>query len=142
MRISDWSSDVCSSDLGGIERVEVLKGPQGTLFGRNATGGAISVITKEPNRSVVEGTLGAEYGNYNSRRLKGYLSVPVTDWLAFSLSGIYYRADAYYSQVNRDMPRSEVHTSELQSPMRSTHPAVCLKKKTRPYSNPHITNTS
>src|SRR3546814_13268605 len=74
MRISDWSSDVCSSDLGGIERVEVLKGPQGTLFGRNATGGAISVITKEPNRSVVEGTLGAEYGNYNSRRLKGYLS--------------------------------------------------------------------
>src|SRR3546814_5673426 len=86
---------------------------------RNATGGAISVITKEPNRSVVEGTLGAEYGNYNSRRLKGYLSVPVTDWLAFSLSGIYYRADEYYSQVNRDMP--EVRTDRKSTRLNSSH---------------------
>src|SRR3546814_17578231 len=45
MRISDWSSDVCSSDLGSIQ---VLKGPQGTLFGRNATGGAVLYSTPMP----------------------------------------------------------------------------------------------
>jgi iron complex outermembrane recepter protein len=97
--------------FGGLERVEVLKGPQGTLFGRNATGGAISVITKEPHPSEIEVDLSAEYGNYNSRRIKGYFSTPVTDWLSLSLSGIYHRADEYYTQTNRDMP--EVKTDAV-----------------------------
>ena len=97
--------------FGGIERVEVLKGPQGTLFGRNATGGAISVITKEPNAEEVEAEVGIEYGNFSSRRLKAYFSMPVTDSLAISLSGIYHRADEYYTQLNRDLP--EVRTDAL-----------------------------
>lgn len=110
--------------FGGIERVEVLKGPQGTLFGRNATGGAISVVTKEPNADQVEVELGVEYGNYNSRRLKGYFSTPVTDWLAVSLSGIYHRADEYYTQVNRDMP--EVKTDAIRAKV-NFHPTDDLE---------------
>lgn len=110
--------------FGGLERVEVLKGPQGTLFGRNATGGAISVITKEPHPTDVEVGLSAEYGNYNSRRVKAYFSTPVADWLSFSLSGIYHRADEYYQQANREMP--EVSTDALRAKV-NFHPTENLE---------------
>ncbi len=72
--------------LGRVSRVEVLKGPQGTLFGRNATGGAISIVTPDPGQ-VFEGDLKAEIGNYNTRNVVGYVNVPVADNLAFNLSG-------------------------------------------------------
>ncbi len=110
--------------FGGIERVEVLKGPQGTLFGRNATGGAISVITKEPNAEEVEFEIGAEYGNFDSRRLKAYFSMPVTEWMAFSLSGIYHRADEYYTQLNRELP--QVRTDALRVKL-NIHPTDNLE---------------
>ena len=90
--------------FGGVERVEVLKGPQGTLFGRNSTGGAISVITKEPNPDEIEAELSYEIQNYDSKRAKAYVSVPVTDWFSASFSGISYEAEEYYTQVGRDLP--------------------------------------
>src|SRR3546814_7140142 len=110
MLISDWSSDVCSSDLGllavltylnevplpayssliptfDISSVQVLKGPQGTLFGRNTNGGAVLAYTVAPTYDF-EGYVEASYGN-----------------------------------------RSEEHTSELQSLMRNSYAVFCLKKK-------------
>lgn len=89
--------------FGGVERVEVLKGPQGSLFGRNSTGGAISVITKRPNPEEVELELSAERSNFNGRRYKAYISSPITDWLSVSVSGISHRADEFYEQANREL---------------------------------------
>lgn len=67
-------------DLYDIDRIEVLKGPQGTLFGRNATGGVVSIFTKDPTfRPEVQGE--ATYGNHNLTEIKGVVNVPLVDKL-------------------------------------------------------------
>lgn len=79
------STSSLAFDLVNIERVEVLKGPQGTLFGRNATAGLIQVITRDPDQSIrVSGHL--SYGNYQTVRGDLYLSGPITSNLAADLS--------------------------------------------------------
>ena len=70
-------------ELVNIERVEVLKGPQGTLFGRNATGGAINIITRDP-LDVPEFSVEAGYGRFDEKRVRSYASTPLTDSLAVS----------------------------------------------------------
>lgn len=66
------------NEFNNIERIEVLKGPQGTLFGRNATGGLVHIITREPtDETVVSGEVG--YGNYNTFNAKLYVAGPLTD---------------------------------------------------------------
>ena len=80
-------------DLFDIDHIEVLKGPQGTLFGRNAASGAISITTKQPSTSF-EGSLEADLGNYDESRVKGSLSGPIAsseNWL-YRVSFIYDRA--------------------------------------------------
>ncbi|WP_044562406.1 TonB-dependent receptor [Azospirillum sp. B4] len=67
--------------LYDIDRIEVLRGPQGTLYGRNATAGSINVITKRPSEKF-EGAAALDYGNYNSLQTSGMINVPVTDTLA------------------------------------------------------------
>src|SRR3546814_9165266 len=115
MRISDWSSDVCSSDLienpvglyvdgiyyssqlmaptslSNVSQVSVLKGPQGTLFGRNSTAGIIQMTTRDPS---------AHFGGEVSTEIDNYLT---------------------------SRNRSEEHTSELQSLMRISYAVFCLK---------------
>lgn len=76
-------------DLASIERVEVLKGPQGTLFGRNASGGVISIYTKDPGFTPeLDARLG--YGNFKTMDAKLYVNLPVTDTLAANLSVSYH----------------------------------------------------
>lgn len=65
-----------------LDRIEVLRGPQGTLYGRNATAGAINLITNKPTKKL-EGKVGFERGNYNTTRLDGMINVPIND--VFSL---------------------------------------------------------
>jgi iron complex outermembrane recepter protein len=73
-------------DLNNIERVEVLEGPQGTLFGRNADGGLIQIVTREPSFDVpvVHASLG--YGNYDTLRASLYASTPINEVLAADIS--------------------------------------------------------
>jgi len=76
-----------------MERVEVLKGPQGTLFGRNATGGLVSFVSKKPTREY-ETYLDATYGRFDTVRVEGAVSGPISDTLAFRLSGFHNQHDA------------------------------------------------
>lgn len=80
-----------------LERMEVLKGPQGTLYGRNATGGAVNLITAKPRLGEFGGFATAEYGNYNSVKGSGAVNLALGDNAAFRLSGQYAKRDGFYS---------------------------------------------
>lgn len=86
-------------DLFDAERVEVLKGPQATLYGRNATGGAINYISRQPNRDKLTGKAAASYGSDNEVELKAYLTGPLSNTLAFSVAGLYRHRDSYIDVV-------------------------------------------
>lgn len=73
--------------LFDVDRVEALKGPQGTLFGRNATGGAINFFTRRPTETLTAGAT-ASYDNYETIRTEAYLSGPLTDTLSARISGM------------------------------------------------------
>lgn len=77
-----------------IERVEVLRGPQGTLYGRNANAGVVNVITKQPGRSR-EGYLSADLGNLGQRRLDGAYNLPVSDSLTLRAAFSTNRRDGF-----------------------------------------------
>ncbi len=78
-----------------LDRVEVLRGPQGTLYGRNTTGGAINLISRKPS-DAWEGDASVEYGRFNSVNLEGGVSGPIIPGvLAFRAAGIYVRDDGF-----------------------------------------------
>lgn len=89
------------SDLNMVQRVEVLNGPQSTLFGKNASAGVISVVTREPQYNW-GGMVEAVYGNFNQVFLRGEITGPVAENVAFSLDGTYQRRDGIGRIVNLD----------------------------------------
>src|SRR5262249_7837414 len=71
-----------------VERVEVLRGPQGTLHGRNATAGVINVLSNKPDLDVFDGQIKGEVGNFHTKRLSGFVNVPlIEDVLAARFAG-------------------------------------------------------
>jgi iron complex outermembrane receptor protein len=86
------------ADLPDVQRIEVLRGPQSTLFGKNASAGVISIVTQKP-QFTFGGNVEASYGNYDAMVFKGVVTGPVSDDLALSLAGSYNKRDGY----NRDL---------------------------------------
>ena len=82
-------------DLVDLERVEVLRGPQGTLYGRNSTGGAIKLVSRRPSFEETRGTLRATLGSYNRQDVVGSLSTPLTDELAIRLDVVSRSEDGF-----------------------------------------------
>ena len=82
-----------------LERVEVLRGPQGTLYGRNATGGAINFVTRKPDMGDVNAYLEIEAGDYDHRRVKGALNLPFGDRLAARLAGFKLDRSGYIENL-------------------------------------------
>jgi len=90
-------------DLLAVSDIQVLKGPQGTLYGRNATGGAILVNTLDPSDKF-EGKISASYGRYNDRGGQVYVSVPVSSKVAFNVAGSYRENDGYIKDITGVYP--------------------------------------
>lgn len=91
-----------------VNRVEILRGPQGTLYGRNATGGVINVIANEPSFADVGGEVGASYGSRNLWELRGWVNLPVGDQAALRVSAVYSEEDGYVKNLRgRDLYGSD-----------------------------------
>lgn len=81
--------------LYDVQRVEVLKGPQGTLYGRNATGGAVNIISKKPMLGKFAGDVGLEFGNYGAAKASGAINIPVSETIAMRVALQRNRHDGY-----------------------------------------------
>ena len=82
------------ADLPNVQRIEVLRGPQSTLFGKNASAGVISIVTQRP-RFEGGGSGSVTFGNFDTVVVKADLTGPLTDDIAFAISGNYNRRDGY-----------------------------------------------
>lgn len=91
--------DAAGLALFDIERVEVLRGPQGTLYGRNATAGAINVITNKP-KNKLEGSVMVGVGNYNSKRTEAMINAPFSDVFAIRAALAIEKHDGYMNSKN------------------------------------------
>ncbi len=89
-----------------IDRVEVLKGPQGTLYGRNATGGAINIISKQPDLDSVGIDASAEYGNYATLQTEGALNLPLGDSAAVRVAVFHVEHNGYMRDGTDDQDQT------------------------------------
>ena len=85
-----------------LERVEVLRGPQGTLFGRSASSGVVNFITAKPRTDRFAAAGEAEYGNYESIRAKAMINLPIGETAAIRLAGFYLNRDGYTKNLFND----------------------------------------
>jgi len=90
-------------DLPKLERVEVLSGPQSTLFGKNASAGVVSVVTAKPEFTT-NGSVSATYGNFNNINVKGDVTGPLSETVAYSLYGSYNSQDGYAEAFTDGLP--------------------------------------
>lgn len=100
-----------AQDFGVIERVEVLKGPQGTLFGRNTNGGALNITTRDPLLGEFDAQVNLTLASYPDLHSKAYISIPVRDHFAFSLSSVYAKTEHFIKNTAPN-PVSEMHDDE------------------------------
>jgi iron complex outermembrane receptor protein len=90
---------VALAELPPIERVEVLRGPQGTLFGRNTSAGALNITTQKP-KFELGGYVEGSYGNLDEIEVKAGVTGPISEQLALRLDGGYHKRDGYITDVN------------------------------------------
>ena len=96
------------ADLPKLERIEVLRGPQSTLFGKNASAGVISVTTAKPDLTGFSGSVGATVGNYSQTIVRGDVSGPLSDNFGFSLSGSVNERDGYFDNLTLGTDSNEL----------------------------------
>lgn len=98
-----------------LARIEVLRGPQGTLYGRNAEGGALNIISNNPSQEY-EGSVSATIGNYDLTSFTGMVNLPVTDALALRVAAIATKRDGYLSNGQDDNDAVGLRVKALYKP--------------------------
>ena len=108
--VNQFTLDTYIPQLFDVERIEVLRGPQGTLYGRNAMGGVINIITKQPTNQTT-GFAEVSAGNYGLQRYTGAIRTPlVKDKLFFGASFLYEKLDGYYTNEIDDSKFDKQHS--------------------------------
>jgi outer membrane receptor protein involved in Fe transport len=97
-----FATRLFETEFFDLERIEVLRGPQGTLFGRNATSGVVNVVSAKPNLSDFGASGEVEYGNFDSLKAKGMVNLPIGDKLGVRVAGYYLKRDGYTKNVFDD----------------------------------------
>lgn len=105
------------ADFANVRNVQVLKGPQGTLYGRNATGGALLIDTFEPSADEVIVDASAAYGNRDDKRLRAYVGVPVGEGISFGIGG-YYRDNNGYIRDVAGFNTAPLRTTEVRAKLK------------------------
>ena len=102
--VNQFNLDTYLPNLFDVERIEVLRGPQGSLYGRNAMGGVINIITKQPT-NYSSGSAELSLGNYGQKRMNLNIKTPIIkDKLFFGASGLYDARDGYYQNQYNQLP--------------------------------------
>ena len=104
------------SNLFDVEQVEVLKGPQGTLFGKNTTGGTVIIRTTTPKLGEFEGYVEADIGNFDRRNFAGVANIPVGENFALRLGAASQKADGFAFGVMRDGVGGDVFNDPTSEP--------------------------
>ena len=102
--VNQFNLDTYIPNLYDVERIEILRGPQGSLYGRNAMGGVINIITKQPN-NYTSGSAELNWGNYGQKRLNLNIKTPILkDKLLIGASGLYNTRDGFYQNQYNQLP--------------------------------------
>lgn len=94
-----FTNSFFEAEFYDVERVESLRGPQGTLYGRNATGGVVNIITNKPVLEEFQADAKLTYGNYNTVKAKGMVNLPMGEKAALRLAGSYLSRDGYVDNL-------------------------------------------
>ena len=97
-----------------VSRIEVLRGPQGTLYGRNTFGGTVNVITNEPEFDEIKGNLSVLYGNYDNTRFEGVVNIPLSEKLALRIVGMTDKRDGFIKNLNESGTRDDLRDKDAQ----------------------------
>jgi len=106
-------STVLETEFYDVERIEILRGPQGTLYGRNATGGVLNAITSKPVLNEISANAEATLGEFNNQKFSGYINVPAGDTLAIRLAGFSLQRDGYSDAILPDGSKVDVDGRQL-----------------------------
>lgn len=96
------STRLFETEYFDLERVEVLRGPQGTLYGRNATSGVANFITAKPDLTAIHASGEFEYGNYDSIKAQGMVNLPITESFGLRVAGYYLKRDGFTKNLFDD----------------------------------------
>src|SRR6202453_4884334 len=108
-----------STTVFDLQSVQVLKGPQGTLFGRNATGGAVLYTTTQPGKEF-EGYFDYTAGNFNEQKVEGAVTIPLTDWASVRLAAVDEHRDGYEHNIYLNVDEGSLDNRNYRGTLRLT----------------------